>query len=150
MSEVVPVRALTDMIQASLAPVFLFVGIGMLLKSMSARLARVVDRYRWLISQASNTSSKIAKNKREIGILARRIHLISWVIGSFSFSGLLICFIVSSLFSRTVFEIYIDASIIAMLFISSMSMIAVGLIFFLREITLSATSLIEKELEKQP
>ena len=143
MSEPVAIRTLADVIQASVSPVFLLAGIGALLNVMVLRLSRVVDRYRFLITQVNETSAQMFKIKTEVDILASRIQLINWAIGSFSFGGLLVCFVVSSLFSRTVFNIYINTSVIAMLFISSMGMIAVGLIFFLRETTLSATSLID-------
>lgn len=54
------------LIQHALTPVFLIVGIGTLLNSLTARLSRIVDRVRWFDSpEAENFQTQEYKiNKR--------------------------------------------------------------------------------------
>lgn len=135
------VRAVAQIIQLAVAPVFLLSGIGAFLNVCSARVSRTVDRSRAI--EPLLLRSKGAEHRRwlaEINTLDRRLHLVNWAIFLSVLSAVLICIVVALLFAATLFEPDFGRAI-AWLFIGSMIAIGLGFSIFLVETRLAARSL---------
>ena len=139
MQSVVTISNVANAIQLAVAPVFLLTGIGAILTVMAHRLARIVDRFRALVSSGDESQAK--KNK-EMEVLSRRSRWVHWAISLSTTAALLICMVIASLFIGT--ELRLDSSrVVSLLFIMAMLALICGLLCFLREIHL-ATGIIEK------
>jgi hypothetical protein len=110
---------------------------------LTNRLARVIDRLRVLEKIGDIEQHPHAT---EISLLRRRARLAQWAISLCTLCALLVCIVIASLFVDS--EIEQDPSnIIALLFVSAMSSLIAGLLFFLREIAV-AMGAIKKPLPK--
>jgi hypothetical protein len=120
-------------IQEAVAPVFLLTGVGAILSVLSGRLARVIDRFRALDNA---TDDECAAHTIERAILIRRARWIHWAISLCTTCALLICIVIAALFIGS--EMGKDPSTtISVFFIAAMLALTVGLLCFLREISLS-------------
>ena len=139
MQEAMTISNVANAIQLSVAPVFLLTGIGAILTVMAHRLARIVDRFRALVS--SDDESQTRKNK-EMEVLLRRSRWVHWAISLSTTAALLVCMVIAALFIGS--ELHLDSSrVVSLLFITAMLALISGLLCFLHEIHL-ATGTIEK------
>src|ERR1700759_1305703 len=93
------VALISHVIQLAIAPVFLITGVGSLLSVMATRLARVIDRARYIEGQWSEfTAPQQAAFTQELSILRRRAHLSSWAINFAAVSALLVSLVIVTLF----------------------------------------------------
>src|SRR5512133_2480559 len=119
-----PVATIAHVIQLSVAPVFLLTGIAGLLNVLTGRLARVIDRARVierdLMSGDAAEESAAHERLRTLAVRARWINI-----------AISLC-VASAIFV---------AAVVAGLFISAMAALIVGLVYFLREISLATSSL---------
>ena len=134
---------IVQIIQLSIAPVFLIAGIGTLLNVLTSRLARVVDRGR-VIEQdlESPVGSGVHTNRHlaELRVLDQRMNWIHHAITLSTTAILLVCLLIVALFSVEL--IAIDLSrVVAVLFIATMASLIGGLISFLIEISYARKSL---------
>jgi hypothetical protein len=135
------VRAVAQVIQFTIAPVFLFSGIGSFLNVCAARVSRTIDRSRAI--EPLLLRSKGAEHRRrqaEMRILDRRLQLVNWAIFLSVLSAVLICVVVALLFAATLFKPNFGRAI-ALLFIASMIAIGIGFFIFLVETRLASRSL---------
>ncbi len=126
------------LIQQALTPVFLIVGIGTLLNSLTSRLARVVDRVRWFdLPEAANCQHK---RKQELKALARRMRWANWAINLLCGATVIVCinifFIVIQAYFATELKDFIVGS-----FVSTLALLSLGLICFFVEVSIATTSL---------
>jgi hypothetical protein len=139
MQEATTIYNVVNAIQLSVAPVFLLTGIGAMLAVMANRLARIVDRFRALVSSGSESQ---AKKIKEMEMLLRRSRWVHWAISLSTVAALLVCIVIAALFIGT--EVRLDSSrVVSLLFITAMLALISSLLCFLREIHLS-TGTIEK------
>jgi uncharacterized protein DUF2721 len=132
------IEAMAQVIQLSVAPVFLLAGIAGLLGVLSTRLARIIDRARVIerrIPQA-RTDEQRALMRRETKVLWRRIALINWAIRLCITGALAVCLVIVTLFLGEFVAVNI-ALIVAVLFVTAMVLIVAGLMFLLTEVGLS-------------
>ena len=135
------VSLIAHVIQLAVAPVFLLTGLGALLSVMTNRLARVIDRARLVegmwsaLDEAGRTGTR-----RELETLARRAHLASWAINFCTFSGLLVCGVIGTLFLDVLLGTNLKW-LVSVLFIASMLAVIGGLVSFLREVYLATHTL---------
>ncbi len=135
---VVAVTTVAEIVRLALAPVFLLSGIGAFLNVCAARLSRIVDRSRDI--EPMLLASRGAEHDRwlaELGILDRRMHLVSWATALSVLSALLTCLVVALLFAATLTRTQFGTAI-ALLFIASMVTIGTGFAVFLLETRLGA------------
>jgi hypothetical protein len=135
------ITSLSHVIQLAVAPVFLLTGIGTILSVLVNRLARIVDRYRFL--ELQEISLTVSAEKK---LLSKRAKLIHWAISSSSLGLLFVCMVIALLFIGEVVVIAGIIELIAPMFILAVLSVIVGLILFLREITI-ATDKIEVYLK---
>ncbi len=150
---------ITHAIQLAVAPVFLLTGIAGLMNVLSSRLARVVDRRRFLLQReeertAANggTSSarlqggvpgasepdaslnrRIAEDDEEIASLDTRARVMYFSIFFAVFAALMVCLVVTTGFIGALTQIDLGRWIAALFIVSMASMVA-SLVYFLREV----------------
>jgi hypothetical protein len=131
---------ITQVIQLAVAPVFLLTGIGAILTVMTNRLARAVDRARFL-QHARMTARPDERGAlvAESGVVGRRIHLAHRAIAFAVFSELCVCLLIALAFLGAAAKLHL-APVVAGLFVLAMLSLIVTLLIFLREIMLSVTS----------
>jgi hypothetical protein len=135
------VLELAQIIQLSVAPVFLLAGIGAFLNVCAGRLSRIVDRARAIEPQISG--SRGAEHDRliaELRGLDKRMGLVSSAIFMSVLSALLVCTVIVLLFTANLLRAQFTSAV-ALLFIASMVAIGSGFAVFLFETRLSARSL---------
>ena len=127
-------------IQLALAPVFLLAGIGAFLNVCVGRLARVVDRARFVErALPATTGAEHARLIAEIHILDRRISVINAAVLMTVIAAVLTCVVVILLFLSNLIDAKFG-TVIALLFIASMASMAVGFAIFIVETRLGSRS----------
>jgi hypothetical protein len=132
------VTDIARVIQLAVAPVFLLSGVGVTLTVLTNRLARIIDRARFLQMGPAGISRTDAL--QELAILSRRAQLIHRAITLSTTCALVVCLVIISLFLAT-FLGRNFADIIALLFIVAMLAFVGALLSFLREIFLATHTL---------
>jgi len=131
-----------QIIQLSLAPVFLLVAIGSFINVATLRLGRVVDRARFLedaLEQQGNAGKK-TRYTEELTGLGQRISSSNLAIMFATFAALMTCLVVATLFISGLMRV--DASLVlALLFIVTMGLLITALGFFLSEIMTATRTL---------
>jgi hypothetical protein len=141
MSNEIDIPSVAHVIQLAVAPVFLLTGIGAILSVLSNRLARVIDRFRIVNNMHGDER---AVHEEEIEKLLSRSKWIHWSITLCTVCALLVCIVIATLFIGS--ELGKDSSnVIAVLFTAAMLTMIIGLMCFLREISI-ATDVISRDL----
>ena len=136
-----PTTTIAHAIQLAVAPVFLLTGVASILSVLTNRLARIIDRSRFLHSKL--LSIKREKQDKEIhdelAVLSQRTRFINWAIGLCTTCVLLICSVIAILFLGS-FVLLNMATPIASLFVAAMLSLIMALIFFICEIYLATAN----------
>jgi hypothetical protein len=127
---------IAHVIQLAVAPVFLLSGVGITLTVLTNRLARIIDRARYL--QTQDTANQ--KVHEELEILSRRAQLINRAITLSTTCALLVCVLIATLFLAAFLNREL-AGLIAVLFVVAMLAFIGALLSFLREIGLATSGL---------
>jgi hypothetical protein len=137
----VGISAVAHAIQLAVAPVFLLSGIGAMLAVLTNRLARIIDRARFLDAPlATSPPDGAASIHAELRTLARRARHISHAILLCTVTALLVCAVIATLFVGAFGRF--DTSVpVALLFVAAMIAFIGGLLFFLREISIATARL---------
>lgn len=136
------VSNIAQMIQLSVAPVFLIMGIGAILSVVATRLGRTVDRARDLEDLLHGRPDPAASERMraELAVLDRRVVYAQRSIALCSFAALLTCIVVAVLFVGGLAGGNLSA-LVAVLFIVTMFSLAGGLAMFLVEVTVATRML---------
>ena len=126
---------IVHLIQSAVAPVFLLSGVGVTLGVLTNRLARVVDRARFLEQQAPSDSTSAS-----LRVLARRAHYINIAIALCAVSALLVSLVVMTLFASAFISVNLSVTI-AVLFVLAMICLTAAFGVFLLEVRLSVAAL---------
>ena len=124
---------IASVIQMAVAPAFLLTGVGAILAVMTARLTRIVDRFR-VLHEGSKARSKY--KQKELRLLILRGRWTHWAIALTTTSALLICMLIAMIFISTEIRFNLD-QFISILFIMAMTALIFGLLIFLKEVGLS-------------
>ena len=122
-----------SVIQMAVAPAFLLTGVGAILSVMTARLTRIVDRFR-VLHEGSKALSKY--KQKELNLLILRGRWTHWAIALTTISALFICMLIAMIFISTEVSFNLD-QFISILFIMAMTALIFGLLSFLKEVGLS-------------
>jgi uncharacterized protein YacL len=137
MSGVYNAGVVSNVIHLATAPVFLLTAVATLLTVMTNRLGRVIDRTRNLeIMLGSATGESIKSWRAELANQLQRSKILELAITLFTFSGLLVCVVIASLFLGDYLDFNISLTV-ALLFVIAMLLLIGGLLSFLREIYLA-------------
>lgn len=128
---------LVHAIQLSLAPVFLLTAIAGMLNVMTGRLARIMERGRFLADYDTGDDVELqTRIAGELAALERRRHLSGRAITASTLSALLVCTVIAALFGEELVGVRLRA-LEGVLFMSSTTALVVGLAYFLREVHLA-------------
>jgi hypothetical protein len=135
LSELVP------LLQVSIGPVILISGVGLLLLSLTNRLARIVDRTRALRrAERRGEIDDLEILQRRFGILYRRSRLLRWAILLATVSLLVVAVLIIGLFLSGLFGLQI-AWLLVLLFVTSMLALIGALLAFIVDLHLSLVAL---------
>jgi hypothetical protein len=131
------IATLAEVIQLSVAPVFLLAGVGTTLNVLASRIARIIDRARLMEDRLlSATEAQAAELHDRLRVLSKRAALISRAIGLCVLSGLLVALVVATLFIAAALQINL-AIPIAVGFVIALLSLSLSLVYFLREIVIA-------------
>ena len=134
-------RQVAQIIQLAVAPVFLLAGVGAFLNVCASRLARIVDRAREVTPRLlASRGGEHDDLVRDLRVLDRRMHMVSWAITVTVLSAVLICAVVVLLFAASLVNLHVGTAI-ALMFIGSMVSLAAGFFIFLVETRVAARAL---------
>lgn len=135
------IATLAEVIQLSVAPVFLLAGVGATLNVLAGRIGRIIDRARAMEDKLETASEeKAAELHERLRVLSKRAALISRAIGLCVLCGLLVSLVVAGLFIAAALQIDIEAPI-AIGFVVALLSLALALVYFLREIIIANASM---------
>jgi pilus assembly protein TadC len=130
-----------EIIQFSLAPVFLLTGIGGILGVLASRLTRIVDQGRALEERiARDPAGAGAEVRRQLFDLVHRARLTNVAISLCVLSALLVATAIVALFVSAYLQ-FLPVLWIALLFGGALASLVGALFLFLREVYLSAATL---------
>lgn len=145
MNEILAGSDMARTIQLSIAPVFLLAGIGAFMNVIAGRLARVVDRARLLEGlHSAATDVERVRHVGELRTLEARMSLASKAIYLCTASGLAVCLLVIVLFVGELIDFNLGDPI-AVLFVVAVSLLAGGMVLFLRETRIAVRALHVRE-----
>ncbi|HEX9115226.1 MAG TPA: DUF2721 domain-containing protein [Anaerolineae bacterium] len=135
------VAELIPILQTAIGPMILISGVGLLLLTMTNRLARIVDRARYLAPQMATAQGADAKLlDQELCILWGRAKLVRLAIALVAASALAAAILIVVLFFTAIIRVQ-SAWLIAGLFVICMACVVGGLIAFLMDINRSLATL---------
>lgn len=124
-------ESLTRVLQASISPVALISGVGLLILSQTNRLGRVMDRLRELVDARRAESAPDPHIDRQIAMLHQRARILRASVSTAVVSVLLASVLVLLLFITAVFGASLDLLIVAVFASSLVSLIASLVLFIL-------------------
>lgn len=136
------VNAVSQLIQLSVAPVFLLAAVGGILNVFTGRLSRIIDKVEKLDIEAENKlgengNEDVKERQRERrDSLAKRMKNMNLAILFCTTTGLLVAFVIVIMFSSAMLE-FDESVLIATLFIIAMVSFIISLTLFLKEIFLT-------------
>ncbi len=137
--------SVTRVLQASISPVALISGVGLLILSQTNRLGRVMDRLRDLLKQKRGAITPDAHLDRQVTVLQRRARLLQCSVTAAVVCVLMASFLVLILFTSAIFGATLDKLVILM-FAASLLALIVSLIFFLFDMNWSLRAVKEESL----
>ena len=137
-----PVDTVAQNIQLAVTPVFLLTAIGTMLAVLTARLGRVVDRARQLEDELQSPSDNPDRReiaRTDLAVLDRRMAAVNSAIALCTTAALLVCIVIAILFIGELTMLGWTEAIIG-LFLTAITLLAVGLMFFLAEIRIALST----------
>lgn len=132
---------LTHYLQASIAPVILISGIGLLLLSMTNRLGRLIDRSRQLAREITTVPpDQRGQINAQIDVIFKRAHYLKFATFMSGLSILLVALLIICLFLCSLFSVNGTLPIVA-LFIGILLSLIASMSAFLLEVHLNLTAL---------
>ena len=136
---------LTRVLQASISPVALVSGVGLLILSQTNRLGRVMDRLRNVLDQRRALNTPDAHLDREVAVLHRRSRILRGAVTAAVLCALLASVLVLLLFTTAAFGAKLE-SLIMGLFAASLLSLIISLVLFIFDMNLSLKALQEELL----
>lgn len=133
--------SMLPVIQASIAPVILISGAGMLLLTLTNRLGRTVDRTRALAKERrEHHGEPNPRIEEQLTILTRRTRLIRASVLWAVLSMLSACLLILSIFATA--RLRFDGEVLLLaFFVASIGLLFGSLVYFVRDIVLSLHAL---------
>lgn len=125
-----------DLIQLSVAPVFLLAGVAGLLNVFTGRLTRIVDKLEHMDAYYNaqiKIDPKFQENEKRRTFLIKRMENINFAIFFATATGLMVAIVILTVFATTLFDFHTEF-MISIFFMMAMAFLSLSLILFLREI----------------
>jgi len=134
-------KSLVEFFQSTISPLVLISGVGLILLSLTNRLARTIDRSRGLVAEIENPNSNEKDNKkRQLRIMVKRSYILKYSITSISFSILCSSLIIPVLLVMYLYQI--DLAILGKIFfLLSIIGIILSAIFLFIDVSLTLKAL---------
>ena len=143
----IPVTQLIRILSASIAPVIVISGVGLLLLSMTNRYSRVIDRARELVREIENRDVESRRHLIEqVRITYRRARILRLAIILSSVSILCVTITILSLFAGQVFGAQTEYVSVPAFGLGLLALLG-SLYYFIADVTISLNAL---ELEISP
>jgi hypothetical protein len=142
--EPMTLESLIKVLQASISPVAMISGVGLLLLSLTNRFGRVTDRLRELIGERRDGRGD-ARIEKQIDIFHRRARIVRSAISTSVVCMFSASLMVLVLFGMAVFQLRAHL-LVLMLFAASIVFLIASLTFFLLDMRLSLSA-VEEELQ---
>jgi uncharacterized membrane protein (DUF485 family) len=110
---------IVHLIQSAVAPVFLLSGVGVTLGVLTGRLARIIDRARYLEEQVGPSGMLTESTQASLRMLARRAKYTNAAIALCALSALFVSLVVMALFASAFVGTPLSGTI-AILFVAAM------------------------------
>lgn len=131
------VNAVSQLIQLSVAPVFLLAAVGGILNVFTGRLSRIIDKVEKLDAENRQNIDELAERQKERrDSLAKRMRNMNLAILFCTATGLLVASVIVIMFSSALLK-FDESILIAALFIIAMLSFILSLTLFLKEIFLT-------------
>ena len=130
------VSAVSHGIQLAVAPVFLLTAVAGMIGTVAGRLARIIDRGRYLAETPPPTLAGSARLEREFHDLEKRRRLASGAITACTFAALTTCLVIVLLFLEVMGSLRI-MWLVGLTFMLSTLALVISLALFLREVHLA-------------
>jgi hypothetical protein len=135
------VAQLIPVLQIAIGPTILISGVGLLLLTMTNRLARTIDRTRATARELAHTSvQERAMNAKQLRVLWKRARLIRLSIALASLSALFAAILMIVIFATALLQIE-SAWAICALFITCLACLIGSLVVFIHDINLALAAL---------
>src|SRR5262249_22021047 len=110
---------IVHLIQSAVAPVFLLSGVGVTLGVLTGRLARIIDRARYLEDHGATSGLRPEAIQESLRMLARRAKYTNAAIAMCAASALFVSIVVMALFASAFIDLDLSVEI-AVLFVAAM------------------------------
>src|SRR5579859_4615534 len=135
------VAQLIPVLQTAIGPTILISGVGLLLLTMTNRLARTIDRTRATARELANASEgDRGKGRKQLHVLWRRARLIRLSIALASMSALFAAILIITLFLTALLQLE-NTWVISALFIICLANLIGSLAVFIHDINLALAAL---------
>jgi hypothetical protein len=135
------IKPLVEFFQSAISPLVLISGVGLILLSLTNRLARTIDRSRAMVSEIQNSDDTDKENKKvQLRILVKRSYLLKYSISAISFSILSSSLIIPILFLMYIYQIDL-AFIGKIFFLLSIIGIILSALFLFADVSLTLKAL---------
>ena len=137
-----PIDTAVQSIQLAITPVFLLTAIGTMLSVLTSRLGRVVDRARQLedeLQTPSDNPDRLTTARSDLAVLDRRMAAVNTAIALCTTAAFLVCIVIAILFISELTS-FAATKTVTGLFLAAITLLAIGLLFFLREVRIALTS----------
>jgi hypothetical protein len=138
------INNVTNLIQLSVAPVFLIAGVAGLLNVFTSRFVRIMDKLESLDNFVHQKELDDKNYKPSDSIIKRRSNLVKRMQHTNSaiffagVAGLMVALVIISVFFSSLLSYHADI-LISILFVSAMLFLTISLLLFLREIYLASS-----------
>jgi hypothetical protein len=131
---------IAHLIQTAIAPVFLLSGVATTLGVLTNRLARAVDRARWIEEHLESHTGDRHHLLYDLEVLARRARYLNAAISLCVISAVMVALVVVTLFANAFFAAGLGLTI-ALLFVGAMLPLTGAFIAFFIEVRLATMAL---------
>ncbi|WP_415909963.1 DUF2721 domain-containing protein [Oleiharenicola sp. Vm1] len=133
--------SMLPVIQASVTPVILISGAGMLLLTLSNRMGRIVDRTRALARELrDHPGQRNERIEEQLTVLTRRTRLIRSSVMWAVLSMLSACLLIMMIFATTLLK-FAEEWLVGAFFFGAIALLFGSLVYFAREMVLSLHAL---------
>jgi hypothetical protein len=140
----ISVVQLVRILSASIAPVIVISGVGLLLLSMTNRYSKVIDRARDLVKDLDAAAAQEEKRRRlvleQIDIIYRRARLLRAAIIGSSTCIVFVALTVLSLFAGQILRLELDYVSVPFFGVGLLALLA-SLYYFIQDVSISLTAL---------
>lgn len=135
------IKPLVEFFQSAISPLVLISGVGLILLSLTNRLARTIDRSRAMVNEIQNSVETDKENKKlQLRILVKRSYILKYSISAISLSILCSSLIIPVLLLMYVYNIDL-AFVGKIFFLFSIIGIILSALFLFADVSLTLKAL---------